>query len=89
MPNEGLGKYYAFAIRAMGELTVMIAAPAILAALAGKWLDNYFASGKLWFIILLVLAFVLTIIILPRKIRQYGQDYQKLFDKHGAGPTSR
>lgn len=76
--NEGLGKYYAFAAKAMGDITLTIAAPAVLAAILGRWLDQHFATGKLLFIILLSVAFVLTIMILPRKIRQYGQAYQKL-----------
>ncbi|HCC83763.1 TPA: hypothetical protein DEP96_02855 [Candidatus Uhrbacteria bacterium] len=82
MPNEGrgegLGKYYAFAAKVMGDITVTIAAPAVLAAILGRFLDTRFQTGRLLFIILLVLAFVLTIMILPRKIRQYGQAYQKL-----------
>ena len=62
----------------MGDITVTIAAPAVLAAILGRFLDTRFQTGRLLFIILLVLAFVLTIMILPRKIRQYGQAYQKL-----------
>ncbi len=78
MKPEGLGKYYAFAMKAMGDITLTIAAPAVLAAILGHYLDQHFGTGKLLFIVLLALAFVLTIMILPRKIRQYGQAYQKL-----------
>lgn len=71
-------KYYSFAAKAMGDITITIAAPAVLAAVLGRYLDQHFQTGRLLFIILLSVAFVFTIMILPRKIRQYGQAYQKL-----------
>lgn len=71
-------KYYVFAIQAMGDITVTIAAPAVIAALAGRALDVHFHTGKLFFVILLVLAFLITITVLLRKIRFYGQAYQQL-----------
>ncbi len=71
-------KYYVFAIQAMGDITVTIAAPAVLAALLGKFMDGRLHTGKLFFVILLVLAFLITITVLLRKIRFYGQAYQQL-----------
>lgn len=71
-------KAYLFAFKAFGDFGVTIAVPAVIAALAGKWLDTKFASSPKYTIILFTIAFVLTIIIVVKKVKQYGREYQEL-----------
>lgn len=71
-------KAYIFAFKALGDFGVTIAVPAVVAALAGKWLDTKFASSPKYTIILFTIAFVLTILIVVRKVKRYGKEYQEL-----------
>ena len=71
-------KAYIFAFKALGDFGVTIAVPAVVAALAGKWLDTKFDSSPKYTIILFTIAFVLTILIVVRKVKRYGKEYQEL-----------
>ncbi len=74
---------YLFAFKILGNFGVAIAVPAVLAALAGKWLDTRFNTSP-WFLIgLLVLAFVLTAIHVARIAKEYGKEYQRIFESGG------
>ena len=83
MRSKGLGKYYVFAFRAAADITATIAIPALLAAIVGTWLDTHFGTKKMFFIVLLVLAAILTVWGVTRKVRTYGKAYTKLVDEHG------
>lgn len=74
-------KSYLFAFKAFGDFGITIAVPAVLAALAGKWLDIKFGSYPKCTILLLTIAFVLTAIILVRKVKQYGKEYEDLINQ--------
>lgn len=71
-------KAYVFAFKAFGDFGVTIAAPAVAAALAGKWLDAKSLSYPKYTILLLTIAFVLTAVMLVRKARRYGEEYKRL-----------
>ena len=72
---------YAFAFRIFGDFGVTIAIPAVAAALAGKWLDERYDTSPRYLVLLLILAFVFTAILIRRKAKQYGDEYQKLTEK--------
>ena len=73
-------KAYLFAFKTFGDFGVTIAVPAVIAAILGKWLDNRWQTAPKFLIILLILAFVLTAVVLVKKVKAYGRDYQDLFD---------
>lgn len=83
-----MGKYYVLALRAAADITGTIFIPALLAAFAGRRLDAHYDSGKTFFALLLILAFILTIVILIRKVRSYGRAYQKLTSEPSDGAAS-
>lgn len=72
---------YLFAFKILGEFGVTIAVPAVLAALAGKWLDERFDTSPRYLILLLVLALALTAYLVVKKAKEYGKEYQKLFEE--------
>lgn len=65
-PQKGKN-VYAFAFAIVGELTVVIAVPAVLAAILGKWLDARYATWpRYMYGCLLAAMFLSTYIILKR-----------------------
>lgn len=81
---EGQGRYYRFAIKAMVDIMGTIFVPAIAAALAGQWLDERLVTGRWFFLGLMLLSFVGTAIVIVKKVRAYGKEYQKLVGGDGA-----
>lgn len=78
-------KYYLFALRAFSGILGIIALPAVIAVLVKYLLQ----LDKRTFFVTLVVAFVLSAVVLVRKIKQYGQEFQKLVDERGDGPSGR
>lgn len=72
---------YAFAFRILGDFGVTIAVPAVLAALLGKWLDGRLHTAPWLLVTLLVLAFFATTVMVVRKARRYGKEYQELISQ--------
>jgi len=72
---------YLFAFRILGDFGVSIAVPAILAAITGKWLDGVLHTTPWLLVTLLVLAFALTAVMVSRKARKYGKEYQELISQ--------
>lgn len=70
--------YYRFATRVFGDFTGVIAVPALLAAILGEYLDTKYNTGPIFLGTLLILAFVGSGTVIFRKVKQYGQEYQKL-----------
>ncbi len=87
MSDKGQAKYYVFALRAATDITGTILVPAVLAAFAGQYLDNRYGTGKAFLAILLIVSFLFTIIALIRKVRTYGNAYQKLIGESGDSAT--
>ena len=80
---EGSGRIYRFAFRVMSDISATLMVPAIVGALAGQWLDDRFSTGHSFFIGLLAFAFIGTAVVLYRKIREYGKEYQELLGSNG------
>lgn len=76
-----LGPSYRLAFRALADFGATIALPAVVAVLLGKCLDARFGTGHLYYIGCLLLAFVATVFILVKKIRQYAKEYKQLISR--------
>ena len=70
--------YQRLAVRIFADFSGSIAVPAVLAALAGSWLDDRHGTEPWWLMGCLVLAFVLTACVLWRKAKRYRADYERL-----------
>lgn len=70
--------YYLFALRIVGDFGVTIAGPVVALALFGQYLDQRWQTGP-W---LLILGFTLSLLssglIIYRKAKRYGREFQKL-----------
>ena len=69
--------YYVLATRIAVDLGVTTAVPAVLAALAGKWLDERWGTYPLMFVLLLIVAFCLTAFLVYRKANYYAKLYDR------------
>lgn len=74
-------QYYRLAARMFADFSGAIAIPAVLAALAGKWLDTRYATEPRYLILLLLAAFACTIVVVTRKAKRYKQAYETLLKK--------
>lgn len=67
-------KYYVFAMRAFADVLGTILVPAVAAVV----IKNVFHLPYSIFLVLIILAFVLTAFVLTKKINQYGRSFQQL-----------
>lgn len=89
MQNRGQGTYIVFALGAAADMTATILVPAIVAAVAGKFLDARLATGKSFYIALLMTAAILTLWRVVKKVRTYGEAFKELVDESGSGSARR
>lgn len=71
-------RYYRLAMKIFADFSGTIAIPAVLAALAGKWLDEKYGTDPRYLIVLLTVALILTGVIIVRKAKKYRIEYEKL-----------
>ena len=71
-------EYRRLAMKIFAEFSGSIAAPAVLAAILGTWLDDRYSTGSRYVVILLILAFLTTAIIVVKKAKKYGKLYEQL-----------
>lgn len=69
--------YYVLALRVAADFGVTIAVPALLAAYLGKKLDEKFGTEPLILAGLLIFALAITVIIIVKKAKYYGELYEK------------
>jgi F0F1-type ATP synthase assembly protein I len=69
--------YYVLAFRIASDMIIATAAPAILAALGGKALDEELQTEPLFFTIFLITAFAITAVYIKHKAVYYGKLYEK------------
>ena len=72
------GSSLRFAVKTVTDLTVTILVPAGVAAIGGKYLDDRYGTGHIYFAVFLALSFVSTVFILVKKVRQYAKEYRQL-----------
>ena len=71
-------EYYLFALRIAGDFGASIAVPAVLAAMLGRYLDDKYVRYPLFTVICLLVAFGLTALMIRKKAKKYGEQYQKM-----------
>ncbi|MDD4476838.1 MAG: AtpZ/AtpI family protein [Candidatus Paceibacterota bacterium] len=71
-------EYYFFALKIFGDFGVTIAAPAIIFVLIGQHFDEKYEKYPLFTVLFLLAAFFLTIRIIQRKAKKYGEEYQNM-----------
>ena len=70
--------YYRLAFKIFADLTGAIAAPAVLGALLGKWLDARYNTSPRYILLLLFLAFLCTAMMIVRKSTNYKEQYESI-----------
>jgi hypothetical protein len=93
MPEDDgdLRNYYVFAIKASADLLGTILVPAVTAVLA-RYLYQDISNERVIFFISLAVAFILSSIVVVRKVQSYGKVYKELADSHSTsnlGGSSR
>ncbi len=71
-------KYYLFALKIIGDFGIAIAAPVVIMVLIGQYLDERYHRQILFTILGFILAALLSTLIIYRKAKKYGEQYQKL-----------
>ncbi len=71
-------EYYLFALRIAGDFGVSIAAPVVVFAILGQYLDEKYGTWP-WLLVLgFILAALLSGIMIYRKAKKYGDIYKKM-----------
>ena len=73
--------YHRLAMRIFADFGASIAVPAVLGALLGKWLDTRYGTNPRYLILCLVVALILTAVVLVRKAKRYGKEFQTMTEK--------
>ncbi len=74
-------KYYVFAIKIAGYFGATIAIPVVVSALIGQKMDSFYGTRPLFLIIGMILAAILTGLLIYKKAKKYGQQFQDLDKK--------
>ena len=88
MAGNDLRQYYFFALKAMADITGTILVPALLVVFLRRLYDQW-AYAEIFFYVSLVLAFLLSMWTIVKKVQRYGQEYRKLTDVSGDGRGPR
>ncbi len=73
--------FHRLAFRAFADFSGTIAAPAVLAAILGGWIDDRYGIEPFGSIGCLLFAFLFTALLLVKKVREYGAQYIQLTEK--------
>ena len=73
--------YQRLAMRIFADFGASIAVPAVLGALLGKWLDGRYGTNPRYLILCLLVGLVLTAVVLVRKAKRYGKEFQKMTEQ--------
>jgi len=73
-------RYYLFALKIMGDFGAAIAAPVVIFVLLGQWLDGRYGTNLVFTIFGFVIAFLISIRIIYKKAKIYGEQYSRLAD---------
>jgi len=78
MTTSGDRAYYRLAFKIVADFSGMIAIPAVLAALLGKWMDTRYQTSPRYMILFLVIAFMITAYIIAKKSEHYRKQYESI-----------
>ncbi len=73
--------YLILAARIIGEFGAIIAVPAVLAALAGKWLDARFGTRPLFLVVGFALAASCSAVMIDRKAKKFAEEYDAIIKR--------
>jgi hypothetical protein len=85
MAGNDLRQYYLFAMKAMADITGTILVPGLLAVLLRYAYDGLAYEQVIFFISLLV-VFLLSMVMVVKKVQRYGEEYKKLINEKPPGP---
>ncbi len=74
-------EYYLFAFKIMGDFGASIAIPVVLFVLVGQYLDEKYHRGPLFTILGFILAALISVKIIHKKAKYFGEEYKKLGEK--------
>ncbi len=74
-------EFYLFALRIIGDFGVSIAFPVVVFALIGQHFDEVYGTGPWLTVLGFVIAALLSGLLIYRKAKRYGDEYQKLTNK--------
>jgi hypothetical protein len=80
--DDGTRAFQLFGLRIVGDFGATLAAPAVLAALAGTRLDAAWGSAPYALFGCLALAFGLSAAVIRKKAIRYGTLYQDLVNRY-------
>lgn len=70
--------YYRLAFKMFADFSGVIAVPAVLAALAGKWLDTRYHTNQKFLIVLFFFAFLFTAAFVWKKAKNYKEEFENI-----------
>jgi F0F1-type ATP synthase assembly protein I len=71
-------KYYMFGLKIAGDFGISIAAPVVLFALLGQYLDGKYGTRPWLLIVGFVVAAAISAKLIYKKAKKYGDEYQKM-----------
>ena len=71
-------QYRRLAMKIFADFSGVIAVPAVLGALVGKWLDGKYGTEPRYLLILLAFALISTAVIIVKKAKKYRIQYDRL-----------
>ncbi len=74
-------QYYLFGLRIAGDFGLTIAIPVVLLVLLGRSLDERYHRAWLFTVLAFILAALISGVIIYRKAKRYGREYQDLDKK--------
>ncbi len=72
---------YRLAMKIFADFSGTIAIPAVLSALAGKWLDTKYSTAPRYLFIFFVLALLCTALLIVKKAKKYRDEYESINKK--------
>ena len=72
--------YYRLAFKIFADFTGIIAVPAVLAAVLGKWVDVKLGTGQKFLIVFVFMGFLSTAAMITKKARRYKSEYERIMN---------
>lgn len=74
-----------FGLRIVGDFGVAIAAPLVILALAGKWLDARYGTRPMFLVAGFALAAAFSATAIYKKTEEFAKEYQRLQEEEKKG----